>query len=112
MAAEIELIEPLWEQQAGESTEWFKRFCRYRNQIGSRSLVACVNSEAADKGVQKRSTKAPGSWNQAKQKWRWDERVAAWDLYQVERQDAIWDERYKKWRESAWENSENLIKKA
>lgn len=108
----IELIEPIFDRQPGESMLWYRRFCRYRNQIGARSLLGCVNAEAAEKGRRKRSAKVPGSWSTAKKKWRWEERCTAWDVMKQQAEDKVWDDRFKEWREAVWEHSELLIKKA
>ena len=76
-------MEPVWEQQPGEPNLWFGRFCRYKNLGYTRSFVATLNGEEAEKGTGKLSPSLPGAWNNAIAKWRWMERAAAWDIEQV-----------------------------
>lgn len=109
----IPLIEPLWERQKGESTEWYRRFCRVRNQIGKRSLLAAVRYEAEESGKQRKIPRSvPGSWEDARVKFSWQERFEAWDLYQQEKEDQIWDDRLNTLRERGWEYVELLLSKA
>lgn len=109
----IELIEPLWEQQPGEPIEWFKRFCRVRNQIGTRNFLAAYRAECEEKGRKGKLPRShPGTWSRARIRFRWDERFQAWDLHKQEMEDQVWDERWNKWRDKGWEYFELLMEKA
>lgn len=109
----IDLIEPFWERQPGESTTWFRRFCRVRNQIGQRSLLSAYRAETEERGGKKRLPRSiPGSWEDARIRFRWDERAEAWDLDRQKRDDQIWEERWSALRESAWEISELMLQQS
>uniref|UniRef100_A0A832H3J5 Uncharacterized protein n=1 Tax=Oscillatoriales cyanobacterium SpSt-402 TaxID=2282168 RepID=A0A832H3J5_9CYAN len=109
----IELQEPLWERQSGESSEWYRRFCRVRNQIGARSVLAAYRQEFEEKGGKGRiPRRVPGSWERAREHFCWDERFAAWDVYQQEKEDQIWTDRLNELREKGWDLYELLSSKA
>ena len=67
----------IWARQAGEPLMWYRRFERYRLMQPVRSIVAVFREE---KRANERD-EAPGRWYEEAKKWRWDERVAAWDVY-------------------------------
>jgi hypothetical protein len=78
----------IWARQPGEPLTWYRRFERYRLMVPVRSIVAVFREE---KGRNERD-EAPGRWYEEAKKWRWDERVAAWDVYldgQIEQQIAV-----------------------
>jgi hypothetical protein len=126
----VTLVEPLWEIQPSESSTWYRRFCGYRNQIGKRNLTAVYREErqqiaiAAQENPEsgracqrvasstRRPKNIPGSWEDARLKWRWEERAAAWDKHLQNVDDQLWEERFKQYRENAWQNYELLTKKA
>lgn len=108
----IELIEPYWERQPKETGDWYRRFCRYRNQIGKRSLLEAVREEAAQNGQKKPIKSTPGSWKSTFAKWHWEQRATAWDEHQQTIQDFEWDQRYKQFREDCWQHYELLRDKA
>lgn len=82
----------IWARQAGEPLTWYRRFERYRLMEPIRSIAAVFQDEEREKKRDKPRTKPTGDWYEAAKKWRWDERVAAWDVYldgQIEQQIAI-----------------------
>lgn len=110
---QLELIEPYWEQQPEESSEWFRRFCRVRNQVGKRSCLAAYRAETEEKGLKGGLPRSiPGSWERSKVKFHWQQRFEAWDAYQQEKDDQIWDQRTDQLRERLWEAVELLLDKA
>lgn len=105
----IDLTEPLWMQQYGESALWYDRFHRYMLVGSRRSLLGTVRVEEAEKGRLKRSLRVPGSWHKAFAKYRWKERAAAWDEYQRSIDREKWEQRFKELRDAAWEMSQEHL---
>lgn len=75
------LVEPIWDQQPGESALWYNRFLRYLAIKGSRKLIYAYREEADEtKGKVKRDyIQAPPQWKAASAYWRWEERALGWD---------------------------------
>ena len=107
----IELTEPIWMQQAGESPLWYDRFHRYMLVGSRRSVIGVVRLEKAEKGGKGRVLKAPGAWDRSKSRFRWAERAAAWDSYQREIDREVWEAHFKELRLSAWEMSQEHLKR-
>jgi hypothetical protein len=109
----IELLEPFWERQKGESTEWFRRFCKFRNQLGPRSLLAAHRRELEESGKGRANLRrVPSSWDEARVKYCWDARAEAWDMHRQQQEDLEWDGRWSELRERCWELSELLFEKS
>jgi ribosomal protein L20A (L18A) len=80
----VDEVKP-WEQQPDEPTRWFMRFSLYYLPLGAhRSLLAAYNAWRREKG-RGTATGAPEGWRKSATRWRWAERVEAWDLAQAER---------------------------
>lgn len=121
-----DFTEPIWEQQAGEPDLWFGRFCRYRNMIGSRSVLAAwfdeqgqrANEgdrraiEALKRASKRKKKQCPGSWNEASADWHWKARAIARDRFVQEEEDRIWVSRQKAFRDQRWRWYETLNSKA
>jgi hypothetical protein len=69
-----------WEQQPGENARQYRRFEMFRFLPPVRSLMDAYRVEFPDTKRQY----APTHWYVEAQKWKWDERCAAWDAYQDE----------------------------
>lgn len=61
----IELVEPIWERQPKESSDWFRRFCCYRNQIGKRSSRLLFVQKQPRKSQKQPPKSTSGSWKAA-----------------------------------------------
>ena len=105
----IDLTEPIWMQQPGESTRWYDRFHRYMLGGPRRSLLGCVRAEGAEQGRKGQTKKTPRSWNVAFAKFCWKDRANAWDNHQHSIDREHWDRRYRDLREAAWEMSQKLL---
>ena len=105
----VELTEPIWQHQMGESARWYDRFHRYMLVGSRRSLIGIVRLERAEKGGKGRVLKVPGYWNRSFLKYRWRERAAAWDEYQRQINREVWETHYKELRLSAWEMSQQHL---
>ena len=105
----IDLTEPVWMQQPGESTRWYDRFHRYMLAGPKRSLLGCVRAEGAEQGRKGQTKKTPRSWNVAFAKFCWKDRANAWDNHQHSIDREHWDRRYRDLREAAWEMSQKLL---
>lgn len=71
-----------WERQEGEDTMWYDRFLVFLRMGPARTKLGAVHLvETAEKGGNKRSSRTPGSWDEAAKEWRWRERADAWDDY-------------------------------
>lgn len=80
-------IVPIYKRMEGEPLIWYRRFERYRLMEPVRSIPAVYRELTKNN-----ATNAPGDWYQKAKIWKWDERVAAWDVYldgQIEQQIAI-----------------------
>jgi hypothetical protein len=81
-------VEP-WLRQKGEPARLYMWFRRYLDLGPKRSLRVAVSVEP---GTQKATGKklsdvsVPGAWKRASKLWRWVERVAAYDLAQMEKE--------------------------
>jgi len=75
-----------WEPWPEEKSVWFERFQRYLRQNKPRSLLAIYNQECrrARKGAKKT---LPGAWRAARVRFRWRERIAAYDVAEVARKE-------------------------
>lgn len=94
----------LWDQQPGESALWFGRFERYR-LMWPHSVVEVYRDEwraerrkarevereekggkeGVDSTLEDETPKeAPGKWYEMSSRFRWEERAAAWDAFQLE----------------------------
>lgn len=89
----------LWEQMVdeGEPVLWFERFTRFRLMYPKRSIVDVfleeeVKNTRGEEIRGKPRTEAPGHWYEEAKKWRWKERVAAWDAHWIAEQDEIIEE--------------------
>lgn len=71
----------LWDKQEDEPPIWFRRFERYRLMEPVRSIVAVFQQEETKKNREKPRKKPTGDWYEIAKKWKWEERVAAWDAY-------------------------------
>jgi hypothetical protein len=115
-----ELVEPIWERQPNEPTDWFRRFCAYRNQVGKRSKRSVYLNEMALKDKASESIKKcfkpeariPGSWFAHIDRWQWEERVQAWDLEKQQDEDREWDIKMQVLRSNRWNHYEAIRAKA
>jgi hypothetical protein len=82
---------PLWEQLPGENATWYARFKGWLSQDKPRSMLAAYNGERARKGTSKALCLAR-NWQVAKDKYRWAERAAAWNIAEQERLDQEYEE--------------------
>lgn len=74
----------LWERMPGEPIRWFARFDHYRLMGSNRTMLGCVREmEEEEKGNGRKSKRVPGFWVLMAEKWRWKERVAAYDTEQI-----------------------------
>ena len=124
----IELAtKPIWKQQPGEADLWFHRFNRWLRMLDpdqgifKRSIRQVYHEEILarqsaplnpGKTRLKISTTLPNEWCHAGKQYRWTERKEAFDKYNHDRDDALWDERMKKLREKRWTVAETFFAKA
>lgn len=87
----MEADSPVWGRLHGEPSPWYSRFCEYRAQGVPRSVTATYRTMLEQQGASRRGTKPiervatiPNSWQHAKERYKWTERVAAWDRHQQE----------------------------
>jgi len=97
---DFEQNEPLepWLRQKNEPAAWYMRFKRYLDLGPKRSLRKALAAEPmaqkATKGDKNQSepkknisdVSVPGAWSRASKVWQWQERAAAYDLAQIEKQ--------------------------
>ena len=84
-----------WLRQRSEPAAWYMRFKRYLDLGPKRSLRKALAAEPmATKGDKNQSepkrkisdVSVPGAWSRASKVWQWQERAAAYDLAQIEKQ--------------------------
>lgn len=78
----------LWDQMEGESDLWYGRFRAYLTMGTKRSVNAVFQQELEEKGGGWRD-EAHGSWYDYSKKYKWEERVKAYDKQWIEEQDKI-----------------------
>ncbi|HEX3642862.1 MAG TPA: hypothetical protein VHV10_16375 [Ktedonobacteraceae bacterium] len=79
-----------WDQleDEGESSLWYGRFRAYLLMGFKRSVNAVFQQELEERGGDWRD-EAYGSWYDYAKKYRWDDRVAAYDAHWIEEQDKL-----------------------
>lgn len=79
-----------WDQleDEGESSLWYGRFRSYLLMGFKRSVNAVFQQELEERGGDWRD-EAYGSWYDYAKKYRWDDRVAAYDAHWIEEQDKL-----------------------
>lgn len=107
---QIDLFEPVWQRQPKESTRWYDRFYRYMVAGPKRSFLGTYNAELAEKGG-KRRTSIPRAWDEAIDRFCWEERATAWDDYQRSIDREKWERRFQELRENAWEMSREHLRR-
>ncbi len=87
-----------WLRQKNEPAAWYMRFKRYLDLGPKRSLRKALAAEPVaqkeTKGDKSQSepkknlanVSVPGAWSRASKVWQWQERAAAYDLAQIEKQ--------------------------
>lgn len=106
-----------WERQRDADGElepmlWFGRFdAIYRPMGTERSLLGAVNSHRANRS-EKRTISIPGAWTKAFERWDWKNRAEAWDQYERDRLNNLFQERTDAWRTNRFEDAETLRGKA
>lgn len=75
--------------EQGESAKWFSRFDRFRlMKPWERSIAAVFHEENSKKLEKTRKNQEPdGTWYKFAQRWKWEERAAAWDKYRLDERD-------------------------
>lgn len=101
-----------WGQLPEENARWYGRFQAWLQLGKSRSVLAIYNAERERKGEKKRALTFPESWGKARIKYRWAERVAAWDKAEQERKDREWKEQREAEREAELKIADELRTKA
>ena len=99
-----------WDRPPGETNKWWIRFEEYRLAGHTRSAFAQSNRERAKRGM-KRSLTLPGDWKDHMLKYRWKERVEAWDASLLDERRQEWADRREEWRQQEWDLAENMHKK-
>jgi len=108
-----------WERQRDsdgrlEPRHWYERFTNFRLQGPDRSLLAVYRYWKAQGGAGARDvTYVAKAWEQAAEKWRWQERARAWDAERTKRTTATQDQggmalaatKGKPWERQPWETS-------
>ena len=112
--------EPIWEPQPRDSRRWYSVLERYRLAGCKRSKLGIYRALRAEQrmtidgerpGVQwsdRRVRSLPNSWSLAFEKYRFDERCAAWDKYQIELRRELWEKRFAIFTENCWRDYERL----
>jgi hypothetical protein len=108
-----------WERLPGEPALWYERFRSYLFQGPPRSLVAVYRGMLEEKGANRRGKKPlhevetiPGYWSIATRKFRWRERVTAFDAAEHARQEREWAAARRAERETEMQIAAELRKKA
>ena len=76
--------EKAWDQRAGESNLWHKRFSLYLLMGPTRSLQAAYREEYARKhGGATTKKETASNWKTMASRWQWSQRAKAWDQEQL-----------------------------
>lgn len=70
-----------WERMEGEPDRWYRRYERFRLMEPVRSIAAVFREEETEKNREKPRTVPTGDWYEMANRWRWEERAAAWDAH-------------------------------
>lgn len=106
-----------WHRQPGEPNTWFVRFKAYLRLKPPRSVSALYDAERAvqDKAKGLPHTEQdtyPHSWHDNVHKWHWRERAAAYDDWNQDRIERLWQERRDQERELEWDVSREMYERA
>jgi hypothetical protein len=74
-----------WNRLQQEPGNWYSRFLIFRDMGPERTLLGAVHK--AEKSRKKQSTRVPGAWNDASDKYQWKARAEAWDKHLQEEQE-------------------------
>lgn len=75
------MSEQPWDRIEGEPDRWYRRFERYRLMEPVRSVAAVFQEEQEKKNPENPRKNPDKDWYEARDRWKWDERVSAWDAY-------------------------------
>lgn len=100
-----------WDQLPGENGYWYSCFTEWLYSAKPRSFLAIYNARKARKGAKPTKT-LPNSWNEAKDKFRWQERGNAFDAAEAERVKKEYAERIELQRQRELRASDLLYAKA
>lgn len=103
---------PPWDHLPGENSLWFGRFKKWLQQPQPRSLLSIYNSERARKGKRSDATTYPHAWGNAKERFHWVARTAAFDTAEQQRKDCEWETMREQERCTELAIAEALRKKA
>jgi hypothetical protein len=78
-----------WLKLPDENSLWYERFKAWLLQDKPRSVLSLYNEDRARRGALEAET-LPRTWNEAKERYHWKERAAAWDKAEDERKDRAW----------------------
>lgn len=101
-----------WDRLPEENSLWHGRFKVWLGQKKPRSLLAIYNAERERKGARKKALTVPEPWGEAKAKYCWLDRAAAWDKAEQERLDRELAEKREAEREEELKIAEELREKA
>lgn len=97
-----------WDRQEGENSVWYRRFREY---LLNRSLLFIYNQEREAAGKSP-LTSTPGAWKEARDRFDWEGRAAAWDAHRQNTEETKWLEKWENYREKVWQQAQALSDKA
>lgn len=97
----IDLVEPIWERQPGESAKHFGWFEAFRLAGPARTVLGVYRQQ--DPARLGKAQSPSGTWSRAAREWCWHERAKAYDDFVLEQTK---DEREQKYREELEEHRE------
>ena len=88
-----------WHQAVGENSLWYERFRLYLEQTPPRSLARVWREECARAGkIVPTTAVIPGVWMDAREKFKWNERVLLYDIEEQRLLDEETDRVRTQWR--------------
>jgi len=110
METNVQEQRKLWERLPGEPEKWWVRFEKYRLMGPNRSMQVLNNNERKEIGKGP-LTALPGGFREAVMRYRWTERVEAWDESLLVEMREEWAKRREKWRQDEWDLANAMHKK-
>lgn len=92
-------VYPIWNHQPSEDNVSFERFTKYyKKQVGNRSVLGAYNAYRLEKTRKDKTSYSPADapakqWEEQHEKYRWEERAAAWARYQLHKEEEYWQEK-------------------
>jgi len=98
-----------WKRLPDEPEDWFARFTVFLMLGTARTMSEVFRREGNGEKVEKSEQRVPAGWYEMRDRWRWLERAAAWDLAMANERR----EKYKKKLEKFYDDTiESLLKEA